>query len=249
LQELQRVDAGARGCRTSTGRRFPRCASYRRNCRATPERWTLTRPGWWSWKTRLDLIHSLKHKYGASLAEVIAFGDEAQRRLQGLEQRDSELARLNGELQKARCGNFEGWQGAFRQTPEDDSATGRAAGKQLADLGFQQSKFDVAISTFDDISVRSPAFRRPVSSSSEPPEGGTPNLALRITHSGLTKSIPICAQPRRTGPAAPRHSLLRRNGPRDVGAQDRARGGRRNSGTDFDEVDANVAARNGQCGR
>ena len=26
---------------------------------------------------RLDLIHSLKRKYGASLAEVIAFGEEA----------------------------------------------------------------------------------------------------------------------------------------------------------------------------
>ena len=27
---------------------------------------------------RLNLIHSLKRKYGATLAEVIAFGDEAQ---------------------------------------------------------------------------------------------------------------------------------------------------------------------------
>ncbi|MEI9960765.1 MAG: AAA family ATPase [Limisphaerales bacterium] len=49
---------------------------------------------------RLDLLHSLKRKYGATLAEVIAFGDEAKRKLQSLESRDAELARLNAELQK-----------------------------------------------------------------------------------------------------------------------------------------------------
>ena len=43
---------------------------------------------------RLNLIHSLKRKYGATLAEVIAFGDEAKTKLQLLESRDEELARL-----------------------------------------------------------------------------------------------------------------------------------------------------------
>src|SRR5207244_3452749 len=49
---------------------------------------------------RLNLLQSLKRKYGSSLTDVIAFGDEAERKLQSLEKRDVELARLNSELQK-----------------------------------------------------------------------------------------------------------------------------------------------------
>src|SRR3984957_20209206 len=49
---------------------------------------------------RLDVIHSLKRKYGATLAEVIAFGEEARQKLSQLEQRDTELTRLNAELKK-----------------------------------------------------------------------------------------------------------------------------------------------------
>jgi len=48
----------------------------------------------------LNLIHSLKRKYGATLAEVIAFGDEAKQKLSQLESRDIELARLNVLLER-----------------------------------------------------------------------------------------------------------------------------------------------------
>src|SRR5439155_7042303 len=37
---------------------------------------------------RLNLIHSLKRKYGGNIAEIIAFGNEARAKLQTLEQRD-----------------------------------------------------------------------------------------------------------------------------------------------------------------
>ena len=49
---------------------------------------------------RLNLIHSLKRKYGATLAEIIAFGDEAKEKLQSLESRDAELARLKAAMEK-----------------------------------------------------------------------------------------------------------------------------------------------------
>jgi DNA repair protein RecN (Recombination protein N) len=45
---------------------------------------------------RLNLLQSLRRKYGSSLAEVIAFGAEARQKLQGLESRDAEVARING---------------------------------------------------------------------------------------------------------------------------------------------------------
>ena len=105
---------------------------------------------------RLDLIHSLKRKYGATLAEIIAFGEEARKKLQSLESRDAELARLNAELQKldaemSRPGkklSAERARKSFRNWPKPSS-------KQLEDLGFKQSKFDVAISRWRTFTVES----------------------------------------------------------------------------------------------
>src|SRR5882762_9576423 len=47
---------------------------------------------------RLNLIQSLKRKYGASAADVIEFGEQARQKLQDLEQRDADLERLQTEL-------------------------------------------------------------------------------------------------------------------------------------------------------
>ena len=100
---------------------------------------------------RLNLLHSLRRKYGASVAEVIAFGDDAQRKLASLESRDEELARINGQLKKI--------DGELLRAGRELSAARRklipqlskAAVKQLAALGFKQSHFDVAITTATDV--------------------------------------------------------------------------------------------------
>ena len=49
---------------------------------------------------RLNLIQSLKRKYGASAADVIEFGEQARQKLQDLEQRDAHRERLQAELRK-----------------------------------------------------------------------------------------------------------------------------------------------------
>ena len=46
-------------------------------------------------EARLNLIHSLKRKYGGALASVILFGEEARNKAAALEGRDAELTRLN----------------------------------------------------------------------------------------------------------------------------------------------------------
>ena len=50
---------------------------------------------------RLNLLQTLKRKYGQTLSEVAAFGVEARRRLEQLEGRDAELVRLDAELQRS----------------------------------------------------------------------------------------------------------------------------------------------------
>ena len=96
---------------------------------------------------RLNLIHTLKRKYGATLAEVIAFGAEARTKLHALESRDAELARLNAALQKLESEILSSGKKLSAARKKVIPPLAKAVSKQLADLGFQQSKFDVAIKT------------------------------------------------------------------------------------------------------
>lgn len=95
---------------------------------------------------RLNLIHSLKRKYGATLTEVIAFWAEAKSKLQALESRDAELARLNAALTKLDAELVKVGKKLTAERKKLIPQLAKAAMKQLADLGFKQSKFDVAIS-------------------------------------------------------------------------------------------------------
>jgi DNA repair protein RecN (Recombination protein N) len=96
---------------------------------------------------RLNLLHSLKRKYGSTLAEVIAFAKEATQKLQSLEQRDEELARLNGALAKLDKDLAKTGLELSAKRKKVIPQLGKDVSKQLADLGFKQSKFDVAIMT------------------------------------------------------------------------------------------------------
>ncbi|MEY2466950.1 MAG: repair protein RecN [Verrucomicrobiota bacterium] len=96
---------------------------------------------------RLNLLHSLKRKYGVTLAEVIAFGDDAKQKLQSLEQRDEELARLNAALEKLDAELLKAGKGLSTKRKKVIPQLSKAVSKQLADLGFKQSRFDVAMTT------------------------------------------------------------------------------------------------------
>jgi DNA repair protein RecN (Recombination protein N) len=94
---------------------------------------------------RLNLIHSLKRKYGSSLAEVIAFGNEARKKLQQLESRDAEIARLNNELQKAEAALLKAARELSTARAKAIPKLAKAVTTQLTDLGFKQSHFAVTL--------------------------------------------------------------------------------------------------------
>ena len=96
---------------------------------------------------RLNLLHSLKRKYGATLAEGIAFGDEAKQKLQSLESRDAELARINAALEKLEAELLSAGKKLSAARKKVIPQLAKAVGKQLDDLGFKQSRFDVAIAS------------------------------------------------------------------------------------------------------
>lgn len=94
---------------------------------------------------RLDLIQSLRRKYGGTAEAVLNFGDEARQKLQHLEGRDAELARLNTELEgvdaELRRRGLALTAARRRAIPK----LAKAVVAQLRDLGFKQSEFNIGL--------------------------------------------------------------------------------------------------------
>jgi len=108
---------------------------------------------------RVNLIHSLKRKYGATLAEVIAFGEEAKSKLQSLESRDAELARINAAIGKLDAEILNAGKKLSSARKKIIPQLAKAVSKQLDDLGFKQSKFDVGITTLSQTEFTQHAIR------------------------------------------------------------------------------------------
>ena len=96
---------------------------------------------------RLNLLHALKRKYGGSIAEVIEAGEEAKRKLQALESRDAELARLNAALEKLGREILNAGKKLSAARKKIIPSLAKAVSQQLGDLGFKQSQFDVVVNT------------------------------------------------------------------------------------------------------
>jgi DNA repair protein RecN (Recombination protein N) len=147
LAELQRVDAGASNLAelhaqaSETLRELQSAVShYADKVDVDPARLA-------ELEERLNLLQTLKRKYGATLPEVIAFGDEAKQKLQSLESRDAELARLNAVLEKLDSEILSAGKKLSAARKKVIPQLAKAVGKQLEDLGFKQSKFDIEIKT------------------------------------------------------------------------------------------------------
>ena len=145
LQELQRVDAGAGGLVGLHGQAASALRELQSELSRYAEKTDVDPAQLQLLEERLDLLHSLKRKYGATLVEVIAFGEDAKRKLETLEQRDGELARLNVELEKVETEMLCQGRDLSAKRRKVIPQLVKAAGKQLDDLGFKQCRFDILI--------------------------------------------------------------------------------------------------------
>jgi DNA repair protein RecN (Recombination protein N) len=86
---------------------------------------------------RLAALDRLKRKYGATLGEVIAFGDEAARKLSDLENRDARLIELSNQLAAAA----EGYRREASKLTDERSAAAtrlsKSAEKQINELAMK----------------------------------------------------------------------------------------------------------------
>ncbi len=130
---------------------------------------------------RLAAVDRLKRKYGKTVAEVIAFGEEVGRKLAEIEDRDEILKSLRAELDEAAA--------AYRVAASALSADRKAAADKLAKLAEAQInslamkvRFEVAVKSAEDrISLKGNDFSRaesgPTSAGALAPEGGSPSTA------------------------------------------------------------------------
>jgi len=99
---------------------------------------------------RVNLVQSLKRKYGGNIEAVNAFGEEAAQKLAALEDRDEELARLNAQLEKLETELMQTGQKLSAQRQKLIPKLTKAVTEHLNDLGFAQSQLDVALSSTDN---------------------------------------------------------------------------------------------------
>ena len=147
LQELQRVDASAAPLLTLHEQAVAALRDLQAELSHYCDKTDIDPARLQQLEERLNLIHSLRRKYGATVPEVMAFGEEAARKLESLKQRDAELGRLNAELQKLEEDLWRAGQALSAKRHKVIPQLSKAASKQLADLGFKQSRLDIALTT------------------------------------------------------------------------------------------------------
>ena len=101
-------------------------------------------------ESRLDALQSLKRKYGATVEDVIAFGEQASARLTELRNREEREAGLDAEIARASA--------AMDSAAEKLTGARRSAApklttlvkRHLADLGFSKSGFSISLDPLDE---------------------------------------------------------------------------------------------------
>ncbi len=152
LHELQRIDASAAPLVAAQQQAVTALRELQSELSHYADRIDLEPERLRELEERLNLVQSLKRKYGSTLAEVIAFGDTAREKLRQLEQRDAELSRINSDLGKLDAEIRRAGQELSAKRHKVIPPLSKAVSQQLRDLGFAQSQFDVTQTTTSHLS-------------------------------------------------------------------------------------------------
>ncbi|HTA29414.1 MAG TPA: DNA repair protein RecN [Candidatus Cybelea sp.] len=147
LQELEQIDEGAADILKQHGQLVGILQELQNGLSRYADKIEMDPARLHELEERLNLIQSLKRKYGPNLEEVIQFGDEAAKELDGLEQRDASLAHINAELKKVEAELWREGKELSARRRKVIPQLSKAVAKQLKDLGFAQSQFEVTIET------------------------------------------------------------------------------------------------------
>ncbi len=99
---------------------------------------------------RVSLFETLKRKYGGSIAEVIAFGERAAKRMWKIEGRDAELERLAKEIEHVRAQMNRAGETLRKLRAKAAPKLSENIRRNLRDLGFRQSEFEAKLTELDE---------------------------------------------------------------------------------------------------
>jgi DNA repair protein RecN (Recombination protein N) len=149
LQELQRVDPAAGSLTALHEQAVAALSELQTELTHYSDKTDLDPAQLQQLEERLNLLHSLKRKYGATVAEVVAFGEEASRKLQSLEQREAELERIKAEIRQLEAELWRAGQALSAKRRKVIPQLSKSVCKQLDDLGFRQSRLDITLAAVD----------------------------------------------------------------------------------------------------
>jgi DNA repair protein RecN (Recombination protein N) len=96
-------------------------------------------------ETRLDLLQTLKRKYGRTLAEVIAYGDESAARLAQLRAQVARGANLEAEIAAAKARTLAAGAKLSKQRAAAAPKLAAIVRRHLGDLGFLKAGFEIQL--------------------------------------------------------------------------------------------------------
>ena len=103
-----------------------------------------------SLEERVNLLESLKRKYGPTLADVLARRDQAAERLDSIENRSEKLETLTKELAACRASLDAAAKSLSAIRKKSAPKLAKEIAAQLKDLGFKQSSFEVPLHNLAD---------------------------------------------------------------------------------------------------
>jgi DNA repair protein RecN (Recombination protein N) len=150
LRELEKIDSSVAQFSSAHAGAVVELSEIARTLSAYAEKLDLDPEQLAALEQRVSLFETLKRKYGASIAEIIAFGERAAERMQKIEGRDVELERLTKDIENIR-----------RQMSRAGEVLSKARRKvapklsenirhNLRDLGFRQSEFEAKVTTLEE---------------------------------------------------------------------------------------------------
>ena len=95
---------------------------------------------------RVSLFETLKRKYGATISEVIAFGERAAERMRKIEGRDEELQRLVNEIATHSEALRQAAERLRKLRTKAAPKLSEMVRRNLRDIGFKQSQFEARMS-------------------------------------------------------------------------------------------------------
>ena len=150
LRELEKIDSSVAELASVHAASVVELSEIARALSAYAEKLDLDPEQLAALEQRVSLFETLKRKYGGSIAEVIGFGERAAERMRKIEGRDAELERLAKEIKNVRARMSRAGEALRKLRVKVAPKLSETIRRNLRDLGFRQSEFEVKLSVLDE---------------------------------------------------------------------------------------------------